>query len=327
MGGVDPNRPLNLRDPNGEGGAIRGDSFTHENGSAYNGGQPQSGQPGQSMGITPPVALPQIGQTTASESSMHRESLASASGEASANNAHIQATTDATIKAIDGLIALNDKTPDSTGLPPEYKAALDKRAPGLSKYLGMGGDAGALAQWEQLSSQGVLGGIKQLGLGRLDIPIVKQIQESNGIPADLPRSQRIALLNQLKTAIINNRSVAQNTAANLNQPGVGNVQGQAPISGYNVRGVRGCKISLMNCADVDWSSNGRSQPDSYGSAFGHAAATAGAIRCPSAAATGPAISFGRHDTCNSGGHGQGWLPESSDFLGIYPNFLTGGPMP
>lgn len=185
----------------------------------------------ETMKIGSYAPQPQIGQTTIQKES--QEEIGKASGLATSNNAHIQATTAATLKAIDGLIALNDKVPDSAGLPPQYKAALDKRAPSLSRFLGTGGDAGALAQWEQLSSQGVLGGIKQLGLGRLDIPIVKQIQESNGIPADLPRGQRIALLQQLRTAIINNQSVAQNISANLNNPGVGGVSRQAPISGYN----------------------------------------------------------------------------------------------
>jgi hypothetical protein len=113
------------------------------------------------------------------------------------------------------MIAINDQVPDATVLPPEWKARINEAAPNMP---GFRGDAGALAQWQQLNSIGVLGGIKNLGLGRIDIPIVKQIQAGGGIPANVPAADRLRMLQTLKTEVINNRAVAQNVASNLNNP-------------------------------------------------------------------------------------------------------------
>jgi hypothetical protein len=175
----------------------------------------QAGNPSQQ---SPPIPglnlrLPQIGQSVA------QAEINKAAGAAAANSGHVQATSDALLKAIDGMIAINNNVPDGTVLPPNWKAEINQVAPNLP---GFRGDAGALAQWQQLNSIGILGGIKNLGLGRVDIPIVKQIQAGGGIPAEVPAADRLRMLQTLKTEVINNRAAAQNTAANLNSPNAAN---------------------------------------------------------------------------------------------------------
>lgn len=195
--GVKPNQPLDRNDPETE-AMLMHSMIQHENGM----------QPYQQQ--KPAQAAPTVGETTA------QAEINKASGEAAANSAHIQGSSDALMKAIDGMIAINDQVPDSTVLPPNWKARINEAAPNLP---GFRGDSGALHQWEQLNSIGVLGGIKNLGMGRTDIPIVKQVIAGGGIPASVPAADRLRLLQTLKTEVMNNRAAAQNTTANLNNPG------------------------------------------------------------------------------------------------------------
>jgi len=205
--GVDPNQPINLADPNVKGQLIDLMRPT-ETGNRY---APQAQN-----------SPPQIGETTA------QKEVNEAAGTAATGNAHAQAVTQSTLKAIDGLIALNDQTPDSTGISPDWKSDINKRAPGLFK-----GDAGALAQWNQLNGIGVLGGLKQLqGLGRLDLPEVNQVVKTNGVPADVPRADRLKILQNLRTMVQNNLAASQNTVANLNQPGITTNHASAPMANF-----------------------------------------------------------------------------------------------
>ena len=205
---VDPNQPLNMNDPNVKGQLI--DAMQpNETGSRY-----QS------------PASPQIGVSTA------QGEINKATGGAAVANAKTQSTAQATLAAIDGLISLNDKTPDSTVMSPEWKADINRRIPGV-----FNGDAGALAQWNQLSGINVLGGLKTLqGLGRLDLPEVNQVVKTNGVSPDLPRAQRIQILQNLKTAIQNNLGVAQSNVANLNQPNIAAQSQTVPMKQYGTPG-------------------------------------------------------------------------------------------
>lgn len=205
--GVSPNQVIDLGNPNIKGQVIDLMRPT-ETGNRYS---PQAqNQP------------PQIGETTA------QREVNEAAGTAATGNAHAQAVTQSTLKAIDGLIALNDQTPDSTGISPDWKSDINKRVPGIFK-----GDAGAMAQWNQLNGIGVLGGLKQLqGLGRLDLPEVNQVVKTNGVPADVPRAERLKILQNLKTMVQNNLASSQNTVANLNRPGITTNQVSAPMGNF-----------------------------------------------------------------------------------------------
>lgn len=203
--GVRPDQPLNMSDPNVKGQLIDLMRPT-ETGNRYVGNS----------------APPQIGETTA------QRGVNEATGTAAVGNAHAQAVTDSTLKAIDGLIQLNDQTPDSTGISPDWKSDINKRAPALFK-----GDAGALAQWNQLNGIGVLGGLKQLqGLGRLDLPEVNQVVKTNGVPADVPRAERLKILQNLKTMVQNNLAASQNNVANLNAPGITTSTAKVPMGNF-----------------------------------------------------------------------------------------------
>lgn len=208
--GVSPNQSLNKDDP-AIMGTLMHSMIQHENGR----------QPYQQVGASPQTT-PQIGESTA------QAGINKATGDSAVGLAHAQAVTQSTLKAIDGLIALNDQTPDSTIMSPDWKADINKRAPALYK-----GDAGSLAQWNQLNGIGVLGGLKQLqGLGRLDLPEVNQVVKTNGVPADVPRAQRLQILQNLRTMVLNNLAATQNNVANLNQPGIAANQQQAPMGNY-----------------------------------------------------------------------------------------------
>lgn len=203
--GVRPDQPLNMSDPNVKGQLIDLMRPT-ETGNRYAGNS----------------SPPQIGETTA------QRGVNEATGTAAVGNAHAQAVTQSTLKAIDGLIQLNDQTPDSTGISPDWKSDINKRAPVLFK-----GDAGALAQWNQLNGIGVLGGLKQLqGLGRLDLPEVNQVVKTNGVPADVPRAERLKILQNLKTMVQNNLAASQNNVANLNAPGITTSTAKAPMGNF-----------------------------------------------------------------------------------------------
>jgi|SRR6185312_734627 len=189
------------------------------------GPQPMPSPAGTPQPMPAPAAIPHptIGQSDA------EKKIQEAKGESAANLAKSQAATEATLKAIDGLIAINDKVPDSAGIPADWKAAINKRAPNLPVY---SGDAGSLQQWEQLNGIGVLGGLKALqGLGRLDLPEVNQVIKTNGIPADLPRGQRLQILKNLRTMVQNNLAAAQGNVANLNNPNLANPS-PAPMQNY-----------------------------------------------------------------------------------------------
>ena len=211
LGGVDPSQPLNLSDPNVKGAVLEA-MFQHENGNKF---QAPNVSASQSQ-------LPQLGITPG------QEEVAKEKGVAGTSSAHVQASSDALLKAIDGMLKINDQVPDSTFLSPDTKATINEYSPNLP---GFRGDAGALQQWEQLNSIGILGGIKNLGMGRTDIPIVKQVVAGGGIPASIPAADRVKLLNTLRTEVLNNRAAAQNVTANLNQQNVTNPQ-TAPMTTY-----------------------------------------------------------------------------------------------
>lgn len=211
---VDPNQPLNMGDSNVKGTLIDLMKPT-ETGGKY---PSPNGTPQPSASAKTPT----VGESTA------QAEVNKAAGEAGANSAHINANSDALLKAIDGMVAINDKVPDNSVLPANWKADINQTIPFIPAFKG---DAGALANWEQLNSIGVLGGIKNLGLGRVDIPIVKQIQAGGGIPANIPKAQRLTMLQTLRDEVINNRAAAQNTAVNLNNPNAA-TPSQAQMQNY-----------------------------------------------------------------------------------------------
>lgn len=115
------------------------------------------------------------------------------------------------IQNIDGLLAINDKVPDSTGASPELKVGIEKR-------FGRGADdAMALSQWDQLNHAQILNGLAQLvaqsAAGssiRSNKTIVQLLSTGQGVPSDLPASARKALLLNLKAELENSSVGSEN---------------------------------------------------------------------------------------------------------------------
>lgn len=80
-------------------------------------------------------------------------------------------------------------------------------------------------KWTQMMGQSILSTIKNLqssGSMRMDIPIVREIEKAGGIPAYLPLSTKLQMLDQLESEVKNASSSANNIIPQLNSANVGN---------------------------------------------------------------------------------------------------------
>lgn len=113
---------------------------------------------------------------------------------------------------IDKLLAINDKTPDSSMMDPNNKAYFSKR-------YGSGDDANYVDQWNQVDQQQILSDYGQLvksGAIKGSRQIFQALQTGSGVPLDAPRAARAALLNNLRAEIANKNISTQNVNAAVN---------------------------------------------------------------------------------------------------------------
>lgn len=161
---------------------------------------------------------------------MQAQAVASASGSAEgkdkgtapAEAINSDEITNRLMKNLDALEKLNSSTPDSAIVGPETKALFSKR-------VGSGADANALAQWQQIDQQQIMGDLGQLvkaGVIRPSKYVLQVLNTNSGIPADMPMAGRADLISNLKKEIVNRNTTAQNVNARLNG---GSVQPYSPV--------------------------------------------------------------------------------------------------
>lgn len=133
----------------------------------------------------------------------------------------LKANTDNLLQIIKDARVLNNKLPDSGMIPMEARAEMSRRM--ASSSLGDKGDLAAnYDSWESLMNIKAINAIEQIsksGISRMDIPIVKAVKEAIIASADNTKAGRAQVLDQLEAMTRNNLAVAQNSLANLNQPG------------------------------------------------------------------------------------------------------------
>lgn len=72
------------------------------------------------------------------------------------------------------------------------------------------------SEWDQLGSQGVLGGIKNLGMARADIPIINSVVTANGVPREDNPQARGIMLDNLQTTLHNRVASLKNAVQGMN---------------------------------------------------------------------------------------------------------------
>lgn len=181
---------------------------------------PPSGNAASPPPLTPgttdiPIGLPE-----------KQTEVAKKAAEGATNAAQVGAVTKNLNAAIDRALAINDKVPSgSLGL--DEAQVIKSNLP----LIGDGQAAKYAALWNQEIGSNILNGLGQLkGLGRLDIPEVKQVIATYGIDmANKPEARKAALEN-LRQLINNNAATAKNVVANTNEPGIASRTGQSPVS-------------------------------------------------------------------------------------------------
>lgn len=150
----------------------------------------------------------------------HAQALEQGKYSAEANQAYQKSA--ATLAGIDATInrmkAINKNVPYGPFNIGEGQAEMSN-LPGFDHS-----KANAAAEWDQLGSQNILQGIKNLGLARMDIPIFKQLEHANGIPRSDNPEARAIMLDNLQRMIHNNVAGAQNAVSALNTPQVPQVE-------------------------------------------------------------------------------------------------------
>lgn len=157
-------------------------------------------------GNTPPI----LGISQSPAEKIKADILATSQANAEKNVITGQSATDQMLKDIKRLKEINSKVPSgSYGL-----AGLQE---GVSNMPFMNHEAAnATQEWRTLISHSIMGKIKDSGLARMDIPIVKQITASGGIPESLNPAGRAQMLDDLETAVQNNQKGLVQNASLLN---------------------------------------------------------------------------------------------------------------
>jgi hypothetical protein len=146
--------------------------------------------------------------------------IAKAKGEAAINAAKVDTAAAPIFEGIKAARAIvNDVPYGPLGIEAVREGAANMPLIGNPKT------ASAAAQWDQIMGQNILSGIQNLGLARVDIPIVKALAAANQIDKSLSPAAKLAKLDALETAVRNHVAAAKNVVPALNQGGIsGNTQ-------------------------------------------------------------------------------------------------------
>lgn len=155
--------------------------------------------------------------------------LTEAKAKAAANAAQVAAASQPVLAAIDQALELNKQLPSGPFGIGEVRAELgSSHVPLIGNNPQM---ANAYGAWQQIMGQNILNGIKSLGLGRVDIPIVNALKQANEISLNLSPETRAAKLTQLRNSVSDYVKSAKNVVPGMNQPDALSATKTQPMGG------------------------------------------------------------------------------------------------